>query len=161
RKVSRRIASVVERALAPAPADRPRSAAAFASELRVAAEGSGKLLREAISLYSERFPIFLRISLLAYAPLIAMVAVLFLSDVIPFLAEKAEQYMTVLAIILLPGSLIASLFAFALASALAVPVVVQTTIAPLRPVSVRAAVLAVRRRRGAFAIASVTALGII
>src|SRR5262249_13838571 len=80
RKVSRRIASVVERALAPAPADRPRSAAAFASELRVAAEGSGKLLREAISLYSERFPIFLRISLLAYAPLIAMVAVLFLSD---------------------------------------------------------------------------------
>jgi hypothetical protein len=50
------------------PNDRPARAAGFASALRAYAEGTGKLLQRAFALYSERFPTFFRISVLAYLP---------------------------------------------------------------------------------------------
>jgi hypothetical protein len=39
------------------------SAAGFAAALRASVEGSGTLLRQSHSLYSEQFPVFLKISL--------------------------------------------------------------------------------------------------
>jgi serine/threonine protein kinase len=68
-RTPRRMARVVMAALAKDPAQRPQSAAGFASALRAGAEGIGALLRHAIALYSERFPTFLTISLLSYTPL--------------------------------------------------------------------------------------------
>ena len=61
-------------ALAKDRAARPQTADGFGVALRAGAEGSGTLLRQAIALYGERFPTFFRVSLLGYAPLIAVVA---------------------------------------------------------------------------------------
>jgi len=45
-------------ALAKDPMKRPQTASGFASALKTGSEGVGSLLRQSISLYSERFPIF-------------------------------------------------------------------------------------------------------
>lgn len=56
------VASVVTRALEKTPADRFRTASAFAGSLRAASEGPGVILRRSIALYAERFPEYFRIS---------------------------------------------------------------------------------------------------
>ena len=64
KKIKERVANVVMSALAKDPADRPQTAAAFASSLRAQAEGIGSLYRRALALYSEHFPKFFGVTLL-------------------------------------------------------------------------------------------------
>src|SRR5947208_1467003 len=99
---------------------------------RASAEGSGSLLRQAVSLYSEHFPAFLKISLLAHAPLMAFIVGLVLLDrpsesVSPAVRAVAGP-LVFLAIVA------ANLFAYAAVSALTAPIVVLLAIAPLRQV---------------------------
>ena len=68
KKVRKRASQVVMTALAKQPEDRPQTAAAFASSLRAQAEGIGSLYRRAFALYSEYFPKFLKLSLIAHLP---------------------------------------------------------------------------------------------
>src|SRR5882762_5356848 len=68
RKVRKRAAEIVMSALSKQPEHRPQTAAAFASSLRAQAEGIGALYRRALSLYSEYFPKFLKLSLIAHVP---------------------------------------------------------------------------------------------
>ncbi|MGH9929304.1 MAG: protein kinase domain-containing protein [Pyrinomonadaceae bacterium] len=68
KKVRKRAAEVVMTALAKQPEDRPQTAAAFSSSLRAQAEGIGPLYRRAFALYSEHFPSFLKLSLIAHVP---------------------------------------------------------------------------------------------
>src|SRR5467141_4177851 len=70
RKISKRAAGVVMSALAKDPAERPQTALAFANSLRAQADGIGSLYRRAFALYSEYFPKFLRLSLIAHIPVI-------------------------------------------------------------------------------------------
>src|SRR5215210_6408730 len=67
-KLPKRAASVVMSALSKDPADRPQTAFAFSSALRAQSEGVGALYRRAFALYSEYFPKFLKLSLLAHVP---------------------------------------------------------------------------------------------
>src|SRR6185503_10742236 len=71
-KVRERVADVVMSALAKDPADRPQTAAAFASSLRAQAEGIGSLYRRALALYSEHFPKFFKLSVIAHIPVIVL-----------------------------------------------------------------------------------------
>src|SRR2546430_9135870 len=48
--------------------DRPSSAAGFADAPRAHSTGTGTLLRNALTLYSEHLPTFMRLALLVYAP---------------------------------------------------------------------------------------------
>src|SRR5882672_9552263 len=79
-RVPKRMAGLVMAALAKSPSARPDSAAGFGTALRASTEGSGSLLRQAVSLYSEHFPAFLKISLLAHVPLIGSIVGLVLLD---------------------------------------------------------------------------------
>src|SRR5678816_971088 len=72
KKVRERVADVVMSALAKDPADRPQTAAAFASSLKAQAEGIGSLYRRALALYSEHFPKFFKLSLVAHIPVIVL-----------------------------------------------------------------------------------------
>jgi hypothetical protein len=58
------------------PNERPQTAFAFASSLRGQAEGIGALYRRAFSLYSEYFPKFVKLSIIAHLPVIAVAALM-------------------------------------------------------------------------------------
>src|SRR5678815_333082 len=78
-KIPKRVAGVVMSALAKEPAQRPATAFAFGSSLRGQTEGIGALYRRAFSLYSEYFPKFLKLSIIAHLPVIAVAALMILS----------------------------------------------------------------------------------
>lgn len=160
-KVPKRMAKIVMAALAKSPAERPETAAGFASALRAGAEGSSALLRQAISLYSERFPAFLKLSLLAYAPLMAVVGFLNFSDrIIPWETLQPTSQMIIGSLMIL--SLIATnLLAYATLAALIVPLVVQAIIAPLRRVQIIIAFATLNRRWRAFSAATIVVMAII
>lgn len=153
-KVPRRMAGLVLSALSKTPGERPQSAAGFANALRVSTEGSGYLLRSAIALYSEHFPVFIKISLIAYTPLIIIVGALFLTDKV----EIAGFYTNVG---LFVAMIIANILAYFVVSAATVPVVIQLILAPLRRVNLKTAFAAIWKRRRVFIISSVTITALI
>jgi serine/threonine protein kinase len=153
RKVPKKLAHVVMTALEKNPADRPQTAAGFASALRAAGEGVGHLLRQAFALYSEHFPTFIKISLLGYAPLIVVLAVISVLDKLinPNTSQGLLLYAGIISLI---AMLLAMLFAYFSVSAATVPVVVQLMIAALKAVHIKEALTAVIRRWRVFALTS-------
>jgi serine/threonine protein kinase len=152
RAVPRRMARVVMAALAKDPAERPESAAGFASALRAGSEGSGTLLRRAASLYAEHFPTFLKISLLAYAPLIVLLTFFYFME---YVIAPEDLPGSLVGPLVFLGLISASVFSYFACSAAAVPVVIQVMVAPLRPPRVRTALAALGRRLPALVATSV------
>ena len=144
-RVPRSMARIVMSALAKDPAQRPQSAAGFASALRASSEGPTHLLRQAFALYSEHFPTFVRISLLGYAPF-TVLAFAGLSDL--FVNEQTIDpvKLMIFGAVLFLAMVITLMFAYFFVSAVTVPVVVQLMIAPLRPVQISTALAALKRR---------------
>ena len=153
RRLPQRLSALVMAALAKNPADRPDSAAGFGSALRASAEGSGALLRHAVSLYSEHFPVFFKLSLLASLPLI------FFAGLVVVIDRDSGGATSSPAALLIFFSMIASnLFAYATVAGGSVPLVVQLTAAPLRQVRIRTALEALKRRAGLFTAATLILL---
>jgi hypothetical protein len=153
-KAPRKMSRLVMAALAKNPNQRPHTAAGFASALRASVEGSGTLLRRAIVLYSERFPAFFKISLLAYTPLIAVVGVFSLSDKVISWEGMSPIFTMVFGSLLFLCMIVTNLLAYAVVSAVTVPIVTQLMIAPLRPLHIRAALATLRQRWWVFSAAS-------
>lgn len=149
-KTPKRAARVVMSALAKDPADRPQTAAAFASELRAQAEGIGALYRRAVALYSEYFPKFLKLSLIAHIPVIITTFLMIGLELVGANLAKGMSPAKVVYIVAfaLVGLLqIASHFVAAAAmSGMTAVIVTQVTAAPLRPVELRTAFAVLRRR---------------
>jgi serine/threonine protein kinase len=150
KKVRKRAADVVMTALSKQPEDRPQTAAAFASSLHARAEGLGALYRRALSLYSEYFPKFLKISLLAHVPVIISTFILIGFQI----AEHAlPRGMGVARVLFVCGIMIAVLLqlvstflASAAISGMTAVIVTQVSLAPLRPVDLRLAFALLKRR---------------
>mgnify|MGYP002382238282 CR=1 FL=1 len=66
------VCSVVMKALAKNPDDRPQSASVFGSTLRASAMGLGALLKMALMKFGDNAPVFLRIFAIAYLPFFAL-----------------------------------------------------------------------------------------
>jgi serine/threonine protein kinase len=145
-KVPKKVAQLIDSALAKNPDDRPASAAAFGAALRASSEGADTLLRRSFALYSERFPTFLRISIFAYAPVIVFAVVMLILEslerlnVIPRLAA----IITTAATGVLYG--MASAVAASVIAGVTVLIVMQLSVAPLRPVELRPAFALLRKR---------------
>jgi hypothetical protein len=150
KKVPKRAAQVVMTALAKAPEDRPQTAAAFASALRAQAEGVGSLYRRAFALYSEYFPKFLKLSLIAHIPVFLTTLLLIVFE----LAEDAQpKGLGTLRILFICGMVIAGLLqvaayfvAAAAISGVTAVIVTQLSLAPLRPVELRVGFAVLKRR---------------
>ncbi len=150
KKVPRRAAQVVMNALAKQPEDRPQTAAAFASSLRAQAEGIGALYRRAFALYSEHFPKFLKLSLIAHLPVFFTTLLLIVFE----LAENAQPSgLSAVRVLLICGMVIAGLLqvaayfvAAAVISGMTAVIVTQLSLAPLRPVELRLAFALLKRR---------------
>jgi len=149
-KVPKRVASVVMSALSKTPSERPPTAFAFASSLRGQAEGVGALYRRAFSLYSEYFPKFLKLSFLAHIPVIIasilMTGILIADKYVPKggMVQKSIMLASVIIVALIQ---IASYFVTtAVISGVTSIIVVQLSVAPLRPVRLRNSIEVLRKR---------------
>ena len=150
--VPKKVAQLIMSTLSKTAADRPPTAEAFASAFRANAEGAGDLLRRAFALYSEHFPTFLKVSLLVSSPLIVVGILQFVTSVLRVL-KKAPDLVTLIAAIAL--GLLTFGFSF-IASGVTIGVTVrlvtQFLLAPLRPIKLRPAFNAIKRRMKSFAI---------
>ena len=152
KKVPKRAARVVMSALAKDPADRPQTAAAFANLLRAEADGIGALYRRAFALYSEYFPKFLRLSLIAHLPVIIIAALMIglqlLEKPLWNSGMAGKAVVVTLSIILALLQIAAYFVAAATISGVTAVIVTQLSVAPLRPVELRTgfAVLKLRWR---------------
>jgi serine/threonine protein kinase len=145
-KISKKVAQLVERAMAKDPEARPESAAAYASAIRANMEGVGSLLRRAFALYSEYFPLFLRISLLAHIPVVLLAILLITLD-----GAEAGQWFPrnieiAFQIVLNLLSIVITFLANSVIAGMTVLIVMQLTLAPLRPVQIRPAFASLKKR---------------
>lgn len=150
KKVRKRAAQVVMSALSKKPEDRPQTAAAFASSLRAQAEGIGSLYRRAFALYSEHFPKFLKLSVIAHLPVIVltllMVGMTMAEDAIDKRGTAAKVVFVIVLVLLALLQVVAYFLAAASISGMTAVIVTQLTAAPLRPVELRTAVAVLKRR---------------
>jgi serine/threonine protein kinase len=150
KKVPRRVAQTVAAALAKDPADRPQTAAAFASALRAQADGISALYRRAFALYSEYFPKFLKMSLLAHSPVIVTTILLI---ILQLALDAQPAGITVAKVCVIVSLAIVGLVHvaayFVAASTIAgmtALIVTQLQAAPLRPVELRSAFGVLKKR---------------
>jgi serine/threonine protein kinase len=145
-KVSKKVALLVERAMAKDPADRPAGAMAYASALRANMEGVGSLLRRSFALYSEYFPLFLRISLLAHIPVVLLMLLLILLDVAQAKHWLPSALQIICTIVFNLLSVVITFLANSVIAGMTVLIVMQLTLAPLRPVQIRHAFASLKKR---------------
>jgi serine/threonine protein kinase len=137
KKVPEKVERLVNSALAKDPAARPASAAAFASTMRANTEGIGSLLRRSFALYSEHFPTFLRISLLAHAPVILLALLALLNDVAQMRSSAPRVLLICIGVVLSLLAFVVDFLASSVIVGMTVLIVIQLIVAPLRPVKTR------------------------
>ncbi|HJY29187.1 MAG TPA: hypothetical protein VJ306_14265, partial [Pyrinomonadaceae bacterium] len=149
-KIPKRVAGVVMSALSKNPAERPPTAFAFASTLRAQSEGIGALYRRAFALYSEYFPKFIKLSLIAHIPMI-ITSILLVGAFLWYkhwLPVGLFGKVVVIAIIAILSLLkfVATTISAAVISGVTAIIITQLTAAPLRPVKLREAFVLLRKR---------------
>ena len=144
RKVSKRVARVVMMALAKDRGARPQTASAFASLLRANADGISALVRRAVALYSEHFPKFLRLSLIAHIPVVLLIPF----EIFFAVYHQNMPYGVQITAGLLLGLLqmAANFVAASIIVGMTALMVTQLYLAPLRPLELRTALAVLRRR---------------
>jgi serine/threonine protein kinase len=143
-KLPKRVSRLIMSALEKDPAARPQTAAAFANAMRANADGLGTLYRRAFALYSEYFPKFLKLSLLAHIPIIVVT----LMSIALRLAEPRIGRVPTIALAIPIGLLqiVASFVTGSIISGVTAIIVTQLAVAPLKPVELRPAFKVLRRR---------------
>ena len=154
KKVPKRAAQVVMDALAKDPADRPQTAAAFANSLRAEADGIGALYRRAFALYSEYFPKFLRLSLIAHVPVIIltvlMISLQLLEKPLWDSGMGGKVVVITLVVVFVLLQIAAYFVAASTISGVTAVIVTQLSVAPLRPVELRTGFAVLKLRWRAF-----------
>ena len=149
-KIPKRVAGVVMSALSKNPAERPQTAFAFGSALRAQSEGVGALYRRAFALYSEYFPKFLRLSLIAHLPMIVtsilLIAVFVWYKYSPPVGVLHKVVVYCLMAILSLLKFVSTTVAVGVISGVTAIIITQLTVAPLRPVKLREAFAVMRSR---------------
>ncbi|MBD0372482.1 MAG: serine/threonine protein kinase [Pyrinomonadaceae bacterium] len=146
KRIPKKVAGVIMSALAKNPAERPETAAAFASSLRAHSAGTGELLRRALALFSEHLPVFLRLALIVYSPLI-LFSILLLVE-FNLYARKVIGPVThdILNGCINLLNLVVAFFVGATIISTTTRLVTQMLAAPLRPLRLRPVFRALRKR---------------
>jgi serine/threonine protein kinase len=144
RKLPKRVSGVIMSALEKDPAARPQTAIALAGAIRANADGLGALYRRAFALYSEYFPKFIKLSLLAHIPtFIVMLMTLGLRLAENQISKPAAIAIGVPIALL---SLAAKFLAASIISGVTAIIVTQLAVMPMKPVQLRAAFNILRQR---------------
>jgi serine/threonine protein kinase len=143
-KVPKRVARVIMSSLEKEPSARPRTAFAFANALRANADGVGSLVRRAVALYSEHFPKFLRLSLIAHIPVLLLIPVAILFAL--YLKSWSLGLQITAGLLLGLFQIAANFFSASVIVGMTALMVTQLHVAPLRPLQLRTALAVLRRR---------------
>ncbi|MBC7795682.1 MAG: protein kinase [Pyrinomonadaceae bacterium] len=152
KNISKRVKKIIFLALSKNPDERPQTPTAFASELRAHSEGIGALFRRALVIYSEHLPTFLGITFLMLIPTLLITIVdlsirfLQINQVVP------ETLGTVSRVLLGLAAFFSSIFFGSILLGVITWIVSQLLAAPLRPVSVKSALVAARKKWKGFAV---------
>src|SRR5947199_5437479 len=143
-KLPKRVSRLIMSALDKDPARRPQTAIAFANAMRANADGLGALYRRAFALYSEYFPKFLKLSLVAHIPTIIVTGMM----VALRIAEPhlSKPVVVVVAIPLVLLTIAAQFVTASTISGMTAIIVTQLAVAPMKPVQLRTAFQILRRR---------------
>jgi serine/threonine protein kinase len=143
-KVPKRVSRVIMSTLEKDREQRPQTAMAFANAMRANADGLGALYRRAFSLYSEYFPKFFKLSLLAHIPVIIVVI---LATAYRFAEPRLGLGMKLsLGIPLALLQVVAGFISGSIISGVTAVIVTQLAVAPMKPVELRAGFAIMRRR---------------
>jgi hypothetical protein len=144
KKLPKRVAGAVMWALEKDKNARPQTAIAFSGAIRANADGLGALYRRAFSLYSEYFPEFLKLSLLAHIP----VFVVMVMTLAVRLADKQLSKPVVIAvgIPIALFSVVAKFLTGSIISGVTAIIVTQLAVMPMKPVRLRSAFDVLRKR---------------
>ncbi len=149
-KIPKRVAAIVMSALAKNSAERPQTAFAFASALRGQSEGVGALYRRAFALYSEYFPKFLKLSLIAHVPMVVtsilLIGAYLWYEYWPPVGTPAKVLVFSTIGILSLMKFVATIVSAGVISGVTAVIITQLTAAPLRPVKLREAFAVLRKR---------------
>jgi serine/threonine protein kinase len=144
RKVPKRVASLLMAALAKDPASRPQTAMAFANSLGANADGVGVLVRRALALYSEHFPKFLRLSLVAHIPVVLFIPVAIFYLV--YVKSMSPSAQITLGLVFGLFQMAANFVTASVIVGMTALMVTQLQLAPLKPLQLRTAIMVLRRR---------------
>ncbi|MDQ6787212.1 MAG: serine/threonine protein kinase [Acidobacteriota bacterium] len=146
KKVPRKVKKIIHSSLAKNADERPQSAEAFASELRAQSEGIGALLHRSLEIYSKHLPKFLGLTFLLFTPYIAVMILKLALDVLNASHSIGNITNVTLNLILVLPTMFVGIFCGYLISGTTTWIVMQTLAVPLRPVRLRLALDAMRRR---------------
>jgi hypothetical protein len=146
KRVRKKVKSVINSALSKNIADRPPTAQAFAAELRAQSEGIGTLLRRALTIYSEHLPKFILLTILIFMPFLIVTGLKLLIDVFYAVGIFSRYNISMLnALFVLPVTFV-GIFCGQLFTGTATWVVMQFLAVPLRPLNLRTALTATKKK---------------
>ncbi len=151
KKVPKKVKRIIHQSLAKNPDERPPTAEAFASELRAQSEGIGVLLQRALTIYSQHLPKFLSLAILLYLPLIVF-TILKVTVTSLYAGEAISRNTSSwLSGILTLGTSFIGIFCGHFIIGTTTWIVIQILAMPLRPVKLRPALQAARKKWKALA----------
>ena len=145
KKVPRRVKQAIMSALAKNVADRPLTAEIFADEMRAQSEGIGLLLQRALIIYSEHLPKFLGLTILLYAPVVIINVLQIIYRAVTINQTQGLTYW----LVTIGLSLLSVFFSFLSVYLLVGTItwlVTQKLAFPLRPLALRPALAATRKK---------------
>nr|MBA3786188.1 protein kinase [Acidobacteriota bacterium] len=146
KRIPKKVKKVVNFALAKNIADRPQTAQAFASEIRAQSEGVGTLLRRALEIYSKHLPKFLGLSVLFYLPLIIVTFIEPVLDAFYVSGQISNSANNAISILFFIANLFIGFLCASFISGTTTWIVAQTLAVPLRPIRLRPALEATRKK---------------
>jgi serine/threonine protein kinase len=144
KKLPKRVSRIVMSALEKDRAARPQTAIAFANAMRANADGLGTLYRRAFALYSEYFPEFLKLSLLAHVPVFIVMLMTLAFRLADKQLSKPATISIGIPIALL--SIVAKFLTGSIIAGVTAIIVTQLAVMPMKPVKLRAAFDVLRQR---------------
>jgi serine/threonine protein kinase len=144
RKLPKRVSRVIMSTLEKDPAARPQTAAAFANAMRANVDRLGALYRRAFALYSEYFPEFLKLSVLAHIPTIIVILMWVALRLTEAQMSRPMRLMIAVPLVLL--TIVAQFVTGSTISGVTAIIVTQLAVAPMKPVKLRSAFEIFRRR---------------